>query len=42
MYVTEIDPFTMQPIFVEKDPAKRQKQKDILVPNQKSEIRNKK
>ena len=26
----------------EKDPAKRQKQKDILVPNQKSEIRNKK
>ncbi len=31
MYVTEIDPFTMQPIFVEKDPNKRQKQKDILV-----------
>ena len=31
MYVTETDPFTMQPIFVEKDPVKRQKQKDILV-----------
>ena len=31
MYVTEIDPFTMQPIFVEKDPLKRQKQKDILI-----------
>lgn len=31
MYVTEIDPFTMQPIFVEKDPNKRQKQKDVLV-----------
>ena len=41
MYVTETDPFTMHPIFVEKDPAKRQKQKDILVPNHKSEFRNK-
>ncbi len=31
MYVTETDPFTMQPIFVEKDPNKRQKQKDVLL-----------
>lgn len=31
MYVTEMDPFTNTPIFVEKDPAKRQKQKDILL-----------
>ncbi len=37
MYVTETDPFTMQPIFVEKDPVKRQKQKDVLVQNQKAE-----
>ncbi len=37
MYVTETDPFTMQPIFVEKDPNKRQKQKDVLVSNQKPE-----
>lgn len=40
MYVTEIDPFRNEPIFVEKDPAKRQKQKDILVPNRKTKDRN--
>ena len=42
MYVTETDPFTGQPIFVEKDPNKRQKQKDALILNQKSEIKNQK
>ncbi len=31
MYVTGIDPFTGEEIFVERDPIKRQKQKDILV-----------
>lgn len=30
MYYTEIDPFTMQPIFVEKDPTQRRRQKSIL------------
>ena len=42
MYVTEIDPFTMQPIFVEKDPNKRQKQKDVLVENKRPETGKKK
>ena len=42
MYVTETDPFTMQPIFVEKDPNKRQKQKDVLVENKKTEFRKNK
>jgi uncharacterized radical SAM protein YgiQ len=30
MYFTEMDPFTLQPIFVEKDPLKKQRQKDIV------------
>lgn len=30
MYYTERDPFTGQPIFVEKDPVRKQRQKDIL------------
>lgn len=35
MYYTEENPFTGEPLFVEKDPQKRQKQKDILVPQEK-------
>lgn len=38
MYYTEINPFTMKPIFVEKDNNKKQKQKDIIIPK----LRNKK
>jgi len=30
MYYTELDPFTLKKIYVEKDPAKKQKQKDIV------------
>lgn len=30
MYYTEMDPFTLQPIFVEKDPLKKERQKDIV------------
>ncbi len=30
MYYTEQDPFTGQPVFVEKDPVRKQRQKDIL------------
>jgi uncharacterized radical SAM protein YgiQ len=30
MYYTELDPFTLKQIFVEKDPSKKQKQKDIV------------
>ena len=30
MYYTEMDPFTRQPIFVEKDPTRKQRQKDIV------------
>jgi uncharacterized radical SAM protein YgiQ len=30
MYYTEIDPFTHRPIFVEKDPRRKEHQKDIL------------
>jgi radical SAM superfamily enzyme YgiQ (UPF0313 family) len=30
MYYTEIDPFTRRPIFVEKDPRRKEHQKDIL------------
>jgi len=30
MYYTEVDPFTRAPIFVEKEPARKQRQKDIL------------
>lgn len=32
MYYTEINPFTMKPIFVEKDNNKKQKQKNIIIP----------
>lgn len=31
MYYTELDPFTGEPIFVEKDPVRKQKQKDIII-----------
>jgi uncharacterized radical SAM protein YgiQ len=30
MYYTEMDPWTRKPVFVEKDPARKQKQKDIV------------
>lgn len=30
MYYTEMDPFTMQPIFVEKDPLRKERQKEIV------------
>jgi uncharacterized radical SAM protein YgiQ len=30
MYYTELDPWTREPIFVEKDPLKKQKQKDVV------------
>jgi uncharacterized radical SAM protein YgiQ len=30
MYYTEVDPFTLHPIFVEKDPQRKERQKDIL------------
>ena len=31
MYYTEMDPFTRQPIFVEKDPVRKERQKSIVV-----------
>ena len=31
MYYTGLDPFTRQPLFVEKDPARRERQKQIVV-----------
>ena len=31
MYYTETDPFSGQPVFVEKDPRKKERQKDIVV-----------
>ena len=31
MYYTEMDPWTREKIFVEKDPIKKQKQKDLIV-----------
>ena len=36
MYYTEINPFTMKKMFVEKDNGKKQKQKDIVIPQEKS------
>jgi uncharacterized radical SAM protein YgiQ len=30
MYYTEMDPWTRKPVFVEKDPLKKQKQKDVV------------
>ena len=31
MYYTGLDPFTLKPLFVEKDPMRREKQKQIVV-----------
>ena len=31
MYATGLDPFTMKPVFVEKDPSRRERQKKIIV-----------
>jgi len=31
MYYTELDPFTRQPIFVEKDDRRKARQKSIIV-----------
>jgi radical SAM superfamily enzyme YgiQ (UPF0313 family) len=31
MYHTELDPFTLQPVFIEKDPRRKQRQKEIIV-----------
>jgi hypothetical protein len=31
MYYTGLDPFTLEPLFVEKDPARRERQKQIVV-----------
>jgi uncharacterized radical SAM protein YgiQ len=30
MYYTEMDPFTLQPVFVEKDPRRKERQKEIV------------
>ena len=35
MYYTEMDPFTRQPLFVEKDPQKKKRQKDTVTYKQK-------
>ena len=34
MYYTELDPWSLKPIYVEKDPSKKQRQKDIVVTKQ--------
>ncbi len=34
MYYTELDPWSLKPIYVEKDPMKKQRQKDIVVAKQ--------
>jgi len=34
MYATGLDPFTLKPVFVEKDPALRERQKSIIVEKQ--------
>ena len=31
MYATGLDPFTLKPVFVEKDPSRRERQKRIIV-----------
>jgi uncharacterized radical SAM protein YgiQ len=31
MYYTEMDPFTLEPIFIEKDPVRKERQKQIVV-----------
>jgi uncharacterized radical SAM protein YgiQ len=30
MYYTELDPFTLEPLFVEKDPRRKEQQKDVI------------
>jgi len=30
MYYTEMDPFTLQPVFVEKDPQRKERQKEVV------------
>jgi hypothetical protein len=30
MYYTEMEPWTREPVFVEKDPVRKQKQKDVV------------
>jgi len=34
MYYTELDPFTRQPVFVEKDPVRKERQKGIMLEKQ--------
>ncbi|MDP2965888.1 MAG: YgiQ family radical SAM protein [Pelolinea sp.] len=34
MYATGLDPFTLKPVFIEKDPARRERQKRIVVEKQ--------
>lgn len=41
MYYTELDPWTLKKIFVEKDPLKKQKQKDIVTTKQNSFFKKK-
>ena len=36
MYYTEINPFTRKKMFVEKDNGRKQRQKDIVIPQEKS------
>ncbi|MBN1303743.1 MAG: YgiQ family radical SAM protein [Anaerolineales bacterium] len=38
MYYTEMDPFTGEPLFVEKDPQRKQQQKDIATVKQKRRL----
>ena len=42
MYYTERDPFTLEPLFVEKDPNKKRKQKDIITQKHQSRSRGRK
>ncbi len=42
MYYTEMDPFTKKKIFVEKDPRRKEKQKEIVVAKNKFASSNKK
>jgi radical SAM superfamily enzyme YgiQ (UPF0313 family) len=39
MYYTGIDPFTGKPLFVERDPVKKERQKNIVVEKQMSRRR---
>jgi uncharacterized radical SAM protein YgiQ len=38
MYYTELDPFTRRPLFVEKDPLRKERQKDIITRKSASEF----